>query len=57
MQEALEIFLYRSDVRANIVERPTAAQSIVLFSAIIKKLQASYIAEKKLFDRKFFAPS
>ena len=54
MEEALQIFLYRADVRANLVERPTASQSVVVFSAIIKKLHTSYLAEKKLFDRKFF---
>ena len=56
MPDALEVLLYRSDVRANIVERPTASQSIVVFSAVIKKLHASYIAEKKLFDRAVFRP-
>jgi Family of unknown function (DUF6339) len=54
MQEALQVLLHRSDVRANIVERPTTSQSIVVFSAIIKKLHASYAGQKKLFERALF---
>lgn len=54
--EALQVLLYRSDVRANIIERPTASQSIVVFSAILKKLHASYIGQKKLFERAIFRP-
>lgn len=56
MSEALQVLLYRSDVRANIIERPTASQSIIVFSAIIKKLHASYSGQKKLFDRAVFRP-
>jgi hypothetical protein len=56
MQEALQVLLHRSDVRANIIERPTASQSIVVFSAIIKKLHASYTGQKSLFERAVFRP-
>jgi hypothetical protein len=56
LPDALQVLLYRSDVRANIIERPTASQSIAVFSAVVKKLHASYIAEKKLFERSVFRP-
>ncbi len=56
MQAALQVLLHRSDVRANIIERPTASQSIVVFSGIIKKLHASYTGQKKLFERAVFRP-
>lgn len=55
MMEALTVFLYHTDVRANIIERPTTAQSVPVFSAIIKRLNASYKTEKKeLFERAKF---
>lgn len=53
--EALTSFLYMSDVRANIVERPTTSQNIHLFTAILKKLNESYKSEKReLFERTRF---
>jgi hypothetical protein len=52
--ESLDVLLYRSDVRANIVERPTTAQSIPVFSAILRKLAKSYNGRRKLFERKVF---
>jgi hypothetical protein len=56
LPDALRVLLYRSDVRANIIERPTASQSIGVFSAVMKRLHASYIGEKKLFERSVFRP-
>jgi hypothetical protein len=53
-EKALRAFLHKSDVRANIVERPTTAQSIALFSALVKKLSQSFDGEKKLFERATF---
>lgn len=53
-EEALNCFLYKSDVRANIVERPTTSQSISIFSAIIKKLNESLKNDKSLFERARF---
>ena len=50
LEECLEVLLYRSDVRANIIERPTASLNSVVFGAIIRKLHASYRGEKKLFE-------
>lgn len=55
-EDALTCFLYQSDVRANIVERPTTSQNIHVFSAILKKLHYSYITNKKLFERERFRP-
>lgn len=54
LEEALACLLFQSDVRANIVERPTTSQNIRIFSAILKKLYESYKADKKLFERDRF---
>jgi hypothetical protein len=54
INDALESLLYQYDVRANIIERPTTAQSLYLFSAILKKLNESYKSDKKLFEREKF---
>lgn len=54
LQEALRCFLYRSDVRANIIERPTTSQNTMILSAILEKLNQSYHGNQKLFDRKIF---
>lgn len=53
-ETALEAFLYKSDVRANIVERPTVSQSSELFGAILGRLIKSYNGNKKLFERAAF---
>ncbi|MGY4441328.1 DUF6339 family protein [Bradyrhizobium sp. LM2.3] len=54
LKQALDILLFRSDVRANIVERPTTAQSVPVFSALLMKLAKSYDGKKKLFERSTF---
>ena len=54
LKQSLEVFLYRSDVRANIVERPTTSQSEALFGGIIKKLHASFTGDRTLFERETF---
>ena len=53
-QEALTCFLYQTDVRANMVERPTTSQNIRVFSAILKRLNDSYKSNKQLFERTKF---
>lgn len=53
-EEALTCFLHQSDVRANMVERPTTSQNVRVFSAIIRKLNDSYNSNKELFERKRF---
>lgn len=54
LQQALEAFLYQSDVRANIIERPTTSQNPNVLSAVINKLHESYVGDKALFDRDKF---
>lgn len=51
---ALRAFLFRSDVRANLVERPTVSQSVNLFGAIIKRLAQSFSGKQSLFERSAF---
>jgi hypothetical protein len=51
ISEALQVFLYRADVRANIIERPSTSQNTVLFSAIIRKLKESFEGNRALFER------
>lgn len=53
-KEALEAFLFRADVRANIIERPTIAQSTNVFSVILRGLVKSAAGKKTLFERKAF---
>jgi hypothetical protein len=45
---------YRADVRANIIERPTVAQSTHVFSVILKGLVGSTAGTKALFNRGTF---
>lgn len=52
--EALTSFLHKTDVRANIVERPTTSQNVHVFSAVLKRLHESYNSNKELFDRDRF---
>jgi Family of unknown function (DUF6339) len=54
LKQTLDVLLFRSDVRANIVERPTTAQSVPVFSALLKKLAESYDGKKRLFERSTF---
>ena len=54
LEDALTCFLYQSDVRANIIERPTTSQNILVFSAVLEKLNESYKSDKALFNREKF---
>jgi hypothetical protein len=52
LEESLKILLHKSDVRQQVVERPTTSQSVEVFSAIIRILGKSYhTPEQKLFER------
>lgn len=51
MEDALTTLVYKSDVRASIIERPTTSQCLNVFSAILRKLHESYQTDKKLFER------
>ena len=53
-EDALRCFLHKSDVRANIVERPTTSQNVHVFSAVLRKLHQSYKSDGQLFERKRF---
>ena len=54
LDKALEVLLYRTDVRANLIERPTTAQSVQVFLGMMTKLKESYGGEKNLFERTNF---
>lgn len=54
LQDSLTCLLLQTDVRANIVERPTTSQNLHIFSAILRKLNDSYKTDKKLFERARF---
>jgi hypothetical protein len=54
IEEALTALLYKSDVRANIIERPTTSQNVVLLSTVVRKLDQSYRGAKELYVRKKF---
>jgi Family of unknown function (DUF6339) len=54
LKQTLEVLLHRSDVRANIVERPTTSQSIPVFTAVLSRLAESHKGKQKLFERATF---
>lgn len=54
VRSSLRAFLYKSDVRANIVEHPTVCQNRSVFNAIIERLHESLVGGQTLFERKVF---
>jgi hypothetical protein len=54
LEDALTCLLYQSDVRANIIERPTSTQNLLVFSYLMEKLFESFKTDKKLFEREIF---
>jgi hypothetical protein len=54
LEDALKAFLFRSDVRANIIERPTISQATNVFAVIIERLWESLNGKQALFDRQKF---
>jgi len=54
LESSLKAFLHQSDVRANIIERPSTAQNPNVLSEIINKLHQSYMGDKSLFEREKF---
>lgn len=54
MDDSLYVLLYRSDVRANLIERPTTSQSVNVFAGVLRKLIDSYYGQKTLFGRQTF---
>jgi len=54
LEDALRVLLFRADVRANLLERPTTSQLSNLFSAIVEMLRKSFSGEKALLERTAF---
>ena len=53
-EKALRILLYKSDVRANLLERPSLAASEEIFNAVMKILAESFDETKEMFERDNF---
>ena len=54
LEDALIAFLYQSDVRANIIERPTTSQNPTVLSALVNKLHESYLGDWLMYEREKF---
>jgi len=54
LEEALKAFLFQSDVRASIVERPTTSQNSTVLSAVVNELHKSLLNDKTLYKRDRF---
>ena len=54
LEQSLIAFLFQTDVRANIVERPTTSQNATLLSSVVNKLYESYQGDKSLYNRDTF---
>jgi Family of unknown function (DUF6339) len=54
LTDALKILLHQSDVRANLIERPTLSRSATVFSSILELLGESFAGENALFNRTTF---
>lgn len=54
LRESLAALQFQSDVRANIVERPSTSQNSKLLSAILRQLHQSLNSDQKLFERARF---
>ncbi|QBZ82371.1 hypothetical protein GHNINEIG_00401 [Hydrogenovibrio crunogenus] len=51
LEDSLVSLMYRADVRANLIERPTTALNMNVFSMVIKQLHESFKNDKALFER------
>lgn len=51
LDEALTVLLHRTDVRANILERPTTSRSEKVFSVLISELAESLRGDQRLWKR------
>jgi hypothetical protein len=54
LEDSLACLLYQSDVRANIIERPTTTQNPLVFSYLMEQLFESYKTDKMMFERDKF---
>jgi hypothetical protein len=46
--------LYKTDIRANIIERPSTSQNAAVFNALMLRFAESFATDKRLFERKVF---
>ncbi len=51
LENTLQILLYRSDVRANLLERPSLAASEEIFNGVMQLLSESYDDDRRMFAR------
>ncbi len=51
LDRTLQILLYRSDVRANLLERPSLAASEEIFNGVMQLLSESYDGDRRMFVR------
>lgn len=54
LEAALTAFLYQTDVRANVIERPTTSQNVTLLTAIVRNLDISLRKDRELHKRERF---
>ncbi|PMG28017.1 hypothetical protein BCU94_18480 [Shewanella sp. 10N.286.52.C2] len=54
LDDALKAFLTKTDVRANIFERPTTSQNVNVLTGILKALHQSLSEDSILFERHIF---
>lgn len=54
IESALEAFLHQSDVRANIIERPSTSQNPTVLSAVVNRLASSLAGSQSLYERERF---
>jgi ribulose kinase len=54
LERALRVFLHQTDVRANIVERPTTAQNVNILTSVLHKLDQSFEGDRSLYERERF---
>ena len=54
LERALEAFLYKSDVRASIIERPSTSQTVSVLSGVLGALSKSLRHNQRLYERDRF---
>lgn len=54
LPDCLQVLLYKSDVRANLVERPSTVQNRALLTCLIGRLAESKASSEELFERETF---
>ena len=54
IEDSLKTLLFKADVRANIVERPTTSQNSVVLSAVVNEFHKSLLGDKTLYERETY---